>query len=217
MKIFLILFIDNYTNYMAEENPKADHWSPNNLSALEKKMPFIYTVRRENDKSIKNLFKSSHIAMKNNIRLIKQINTEKNTAKLQLDKCTYNYMVLKRQSEEEKEKFQLDKENYKIQVKNLCNVADRLTEEVSEQRKKLEEQSSIFKYLQTNVMEIIQGFENTSVKANEKASIHEKKLQQLFGKCEKLLKPVVTKKTRLPRFSRNIFKTKRINESNTSV
>lgn len=182
-------------------------------------------MSKNNDRAINGLLKATQQLIKNNIKVLKEIHAEKNIVQSRLDTSRLDCIRLHRQANEEREKFKSklrknsreDKEQ-KARSEKLTDVIEKLKETVFDQSRQLEEQKQAFKHLSDNVLEIMDEFGKSADTANQSLISNESRLQELFGKCETLVKNANTKKSTFgKKFSLNIFRTKKGEESSSLV
>lgn len=218
MLYFLILGISSPAN-------NEHHSKTTPLQIIDNAIPYITKVSKNNDRAINGLLKATQQLIKNNIKVLKEIHAEKNIVQSRLDTSRIDCIRLHRQANEEREKFKSelrknsreDKEQ-KARSEKLTDVIEELKETVFDQSRKLEEQKQAFKHLSDNMLEIMDEFGKSADTANQSLISNESRLQELFGKCETLVKNANTKKSTFgKKFSLNIFRTKKGEESSSLV
>ena len=189
-------------------------------------MKTISTLAKRNDITVQFLVTKCEELTKQNAKTLRKLYNDNMITSRKLEKWMECYMILKRQHEvntdiyqqELKKAWNVEKE-YKIQIKNLCEMISRLSTEANAERKQIEDYRKTYETIIINLQELDQQFDMISELTTDKVSLTETKLRELVVKCERLQNsPTLKKKRNSRRLSKNIFRLKRrISESNESL
>ena len=210
---------------LEEQHDEKKTYSLEELEVLNKQMKTISALAKRNDITVKFLVTKCQELTKQNARTLRKLYNDNMITSKKLEKWMECYMILKRQHEvntdiyqqELKKAWNVEKE-YKIQIKNLCELISRLSTEATAERKQIEDYRKTYETIIINLHELEQQFDMISELTKDKVSLTETKLKELVLKCERLQNSPISKKKGNSRLSKNIFRLKRrISESNESL
>ena len=174
---------------------------------------------RENDFSVQTLIEQCQNLVQLNVNMLKTMYRGNQDTAGKLESWIENYMILKRKTEQGAEIYERElkksrniENECKDQIKNLCEMINRLNSDICEERQLIEKYKKSFQFIYTNLETLDDRFKLVIEMANQKVSIAEGKLHDLVIKCETLQNSPSgsTKKRSISRkLSKSLFKLKR--------
>jgi len=196
------------------------------VDVINRQIKQITLMSQSNDLNVYQVVQQCQTLVKENSKALRKLHTENKSATDKLESWIESYMILKRKNEEGAEIYQRElkkswhiENEYKIQIKNLCDMINRLSTDSTKERKQIEHYEQLFNLISHSLTDLDNKFEFIMQQANDKVTRTETKLKSLILQCEILQrnnKNQESSPARKKKQIRNLFKLKRRSNGTSS-